>query len=220
MRNGIAVLGGTFDPVHHGHLKSARAIRDVLSVDEVRLIPAFQPPHRNPPESSAEHRLAMLRAAMIDLPNIVVDDIEIRREGVSFTVDTLIFLRREIGSGVPIYFIMGMDAYCALDEWYEWREITELAHIVVLQRPGHEMKLSENMARWIKGRESARVNELQNIPAGRVCFLKLEQISVSSTEIRRALHRGEVPEEKLPRAVSSYIKCHDLYQRENSNAEY
>ena len=219
MRNGIAVLGGTFDPVHHGHLESARAIRDVLSVDEVRLIPSFQPPHRNPPESSAEHRLAMLRAAMIDLPNIVVDDREIRREGVSFTVDTLTSLRREVGLGVPIYFIMGVDAFCTLDEWYEWQEITELAHIVVLQRPGHEMQLSKDMAKWIKGRESANVEELQDNPSRRVCFLELEQISVSSTEIRRAFHCGEVPEAKLPRAVSSYIKSHDLYQRENSNAE-
>tara|TARA_B100000029_G_scaffold68114_1_gene60597 strand:+ start:337 stop:999 length:663 start_codon:yes stop_codon:yes gene_type:complete len=219
MRNGIAVLGGTFDPVHHGHLESARAIRDVLSVEEVRLIPSFQPPHRNPPESSAEHRLAMLRAAMVDLPNIAVDDREIRREGVSFTVDTLTSLRREVGLGVPIYFIMGMDAFCTLDEWYEWQEITELAHIVVLQRPGHEMQLSEDMVKWIKGRESANVEELQNNPGKRVCFLELEQISVSSTDIRRAFHCGEVPEAKLPRAVSSYIKSHDLYQPENSNAE-
>ena len=219
MRNGIAVLGGTFDPVHHGHLESARAIRDVLSVEEVRLIPSFQPPHRNPPESSAEHRLAMLRAAMVDLPNIAVDDREIRREGVSFTVDTLTSLRREVGLGVPIYFIMGMDAFCTLDEWYEWQEITELAHIVVLQRPGHEMQLSEDMVKWIKGRESANVEELQDNPGKRVCFLELEQISVSSTDIRRAFHCGEVPEAKLPRAVSSYIKSHDLYQPENSNAE-
>ncbi len=219
MRTGIAVLGETFDPVHLGHLESARSIRDALSVNEVRMVPAFKPPHRNPPESSAEHRLAMLQVAVEGLPNIVVDDREIRREGRSYTVETLTSLRDEVGSEVAVYFVMGVDAFCTLDQWHEWRSIADLAHIVVLQRPGHEMKLSEKMAKWIEDRETEKLEELVNHPGGGVCFLELEQVAVSSTEIREALHRGEVPEGKLPGLVRAYIKCHDLYQRENSNAE-
>ena len=211
MTPGIAVLGGTFDPVHYGHIRSAQAIRRVLSFAEVRLIPSFQPPHRQMPQCSAEHRLAMLRIAVDKLDGIAADDREISRRGPSYTVETLASLRAEVGA-VPVAFVMGMDAFGLLSEWYQWRTITELAHIVVLQRPGHPIDLHDEMSRWVAERKSSNINDLRDNKAGCVAFLELAQIPVSSTEIRDVLHRGEVPQDKLPQAVITYIKYHGLYQ--------
>lgn len=211
LHRGIAILGGTFDPVHVGHLRSAEAVRQTLALDEVRLIPCFSPPHRRSPEASAADRLAMLRLATADRDAMVVDDREIVRRGTSFTVDTLKSIRLELAPETPLYFIVGMDAYRTINQWYEWQCIIELAHIVVLERPGHNSELPAEVQRWTRERIREK-GDPEIGPGGAVLFLGLEKIDISATEIRASLHRGGTPVESLPASVMRYIQCHGLYQ--------
>lgn len=219
MTSGIAVLGGTFDPVHYGHLRSAVAVRDALLAKEVRMIPSLSPPHRDPPESSADHRVAMLKAAVEGEPGIVVDDRELYRDGPSYTVDTLRSLRSEVGTDTTIYFVMGADAFCTLDQWYRWQEIIDLAHIVVLKRPGFPLGIPDEMQSWMNDKTIVSGASPSDSPHGNVIFLELEQVLVSSTLVRRAIHQGSSTEEMLPAAVIQYIRCNSLYEQGFSNAE-
>ena len=219
MTSGIAVLGGTFDPVHYGHLRSAVAVRDALSAKEVRMIPSLLPPHRDPPESSADHRVAMLQAAVKGELGIVVDERELYRDGPSYTVDTLRSLRSEVGTDTAIYFVMGADAFCTLDQWYRWQEITELAHIVVLKRPGFPLEIPDDMQSWMNDKALVSGASLPDRPNGNVVFLELEQVPISSTLVRRAIHQGDSTDEMLPTSVIQYIRCNSLYEQGFSNAE-
>ena len=180
MKNDIALFGGTFDPVHLGHLRSAHHVRSVLSLDQVRLVPSLEPPHRKLPESTAEHRLAMLRLAVLDFPGIIVDDREIARGGSSYSFDTLESFRGEFGSRSSIHLIMGMDAFNKFDEWYRWRDIGHLCNIIVLKRPGNSFVISSLMNDWMKDRVCS-LGQIKERPGGRICFVELEQIDVSST---------------------------------------
>ena len=219
MMSGIAVLGGTFDPVHYGHLRSAVAVRDELSVQEVRMIPSLSPPHRDPPESSADHRVAMLHAAVAGEPGIVVDEREVYRDGPSYTVDTLRSLRSEVGADTSIYFVMGADAFYTLDQWYKWQEIIELSHIVVLKRPGFPLEIPDEMQPWMNDKVVVAGASLSDRDYGNVVFLALEQVPVSSTLVRRAIHQGDSTDEMLPTSVIQYIRCNSLYEQGFSNAE-
>ncbi|MDA0788308.1 MAG: nicotinate-nucleotide adenylyltransferase [Proteobacteria bacterium] len=211
VNRGIAILGGTFDPVHIGHLSLAEAVRGALSLNQVRLIPSFSPPHRSPPEASAADRLAMLRLAAEGREGIVVDDREMIRRGRSFTVDTLRSIRQEVAPDLPIYFIVGMDAYRTIDQWYEWQTIIELAHIVVLERPGHDVSLPSQVLKWTRQR-LRQPGDPGIGPGGAVLLLDLGKIDVSATEIRACFHRGGQPAKSLPAPVMQYIQCHGLYQ--------
>ncbi len=217
MKNDIAVFGGTFDPVHLGHLRSAHHVREVLSLDEVILVPSLNPPHRKMPESTAEHRLAMLRLAVLDFPGIVIDDREITRGGSSYSIETLESLRREIGQRGVIHLIMGLDAFHKFDEWHRWRDISNLCNIIVLKRPGSSLEFSLVMNNWIKNR-LCPLGQLKIQPFGKVCFLELEQMDISSTEIREALNRGSRPLSHLTISVENYIQRHGLYQGTYINA--
>ena len=217
MKNDIAVFGGTFDPVHLGHLRSAHHVRSILSLDQVRLVPSFEPPHRKFPESTVEHRLAMLRLAVLDFPGIVIDDREILRGGSSYSFDTLESFRGEFGSRCSIHLIMGMDAFNKFDAWYRWQDIGHLCNIIVLKRPGNSLVFSSLMNDWIKDRECS-LGQLKGQLGGRICFVESEQIDVSSTEIREDLNRGLKPSMQLTTKVASYIQVHKLYQGRYINA--
>ena len=217
MKNDIALFGGTFDPVHLGHLRSAHHVRSVLSLDQVRLVPSLEPPHRKLPESTAEHRLAMLRLAVLDFPGIIVDDREIARGGSSYSFDTLESFRGEFGLRSSIHLIMGMDAFNKFDEWYRWRDIGHLCNIIVLKRPGNSFVISSLMNDWMKDRVCS-LGQIKERPSGRICFVELEQIDVSSTEIREDLNRGLNTSMQLTTKVASYIQVHRLYQGRYINA--
>ena len=131
----IGILGGTFDPIHHGHLRLAVEMREGLGLEELRLIPALQPPHREAPIAGAEDRLAMLEAAVARANALHIDTRELVREGPSYTVDTLLSLRAELPAQ-PLCLIIGMDAFCYLDTWHRWQDVLELAHIGIARRPG------------------------------------------------------------------------------------
>ncbi len=132
----IGIFGGTFDPVHNGHLRTALEVAELLAFDELRLVPASVPPHRGAPLATAAERLRMLQLAADAHPGFVVDDRELVRGGASYTIDTLRSLRAELGETVRLCLIVGMDAFAAIDTWKEWRALGDHAHIVVVQRPG------------------------------------------------------------------------------------
>lgn len=207
---GIAVLGGTFDPVHVGHLRSALEVGDRLAFRKVRLVPSFVPPHRTTPLASAAHRLAMLRCATRDSELLEVDDRELRREGTSYTVDTLREIRAETGE--PVALVVGEDQFRMLNSWFEWRQLPELAHIVVLERPGVRTRgVDEELTDFAEARWVDDPLCLQNKTAGMFCRLRLTQLDVSATLVRKLLSEGRSIEYLVPQSVISYIQQNGLY---------
>ncbi|MDE2346624.1 MAG: nicotinate-nucleotide adenylyltransferase [Gammaproteobacteria bacterium] len=200
----IGIFGGSFDPVHFGHLRPALEILQALSLDEIRFIPAGQPPLRQPPVATASQRLQMLRLAVVDEPRFIVDDREIRRNAPSYTVDTLGELRREY-PGDPLTLMLGTDAYLSLPQWRQWRKIYELAHIVVAHRPGWKIPGEAELADMIRERRTELPADLSRQLAGRILFQQVTQINISSTQVRATIAAGGDPRYLLPDSVRELI---------------
>lgn len=218
MNGAVGLFGGTFDPVHFGHLRMALELRQLLGLESMRLIPASLPPHREAPGSNAQHRLAMLRLAAADEPSFQVDDRELRREGPSYTFDTLASLRAELGGGRPLVWAMGADAFAQLHTWHRWRELLTLGSIVVLARPGAAIPSVGPVADLLRGHICASHEELLEHPSGRVALVNLTPLDISATQIRRLIGRGLSPRYLLPEAVWQYIQEHQLYGAANTPA--
>jgi nicotinate-nucleotide adenylyltransferase len=209
---GFAVFGGTFDPVHFGHLESAAAVADLLGVSRIRLVPSFSPPHRAGPSSTPAQRLSMLQIATSGDDTMDVDDRELSRQGVSFTIDTLISFRAESGQAMPIYFILGIDSYCTLNEWERWRNLTDVAHLVVLDRPGYSREVPAEVLCWSQDRLVNDPGDLKQSASGAICLVHLVQVDVSATQIREMLRAGTRPAGKMPEEVIDYALEHGLYR--------
>lgn len=212
----IALFGGTFDPVHFGHLRPLLEVKQALGLDEVRLVPAFIPPHREAPGAQPEHRLAMLELAVADTPGFVIDPRELQRGGPSYSVDTLQSLRDEIGAATPLCLIMGLDAFVGLDRWHEWRRLTELAHLVVTQRPGAALPDSGPVAQLMATARARDLSALQDRPAGLIWFQTVTQLEISATAIRQQLADGGDIRFLVPDSVRHYIDTHGLYQNQEA----
>ncbi len=210
----IGIFGGTFDPVHFGHLRPALDVKQALGMDEMRMIPAFQPPHRMQPIANPGQRLTMLRAAVGDEPDLQVDNREMLREGTSFMVDTLASLRSESGGDAPLCLVLGADAFLKLDEWHHWRDIPELAHVVVTHRPGWRLDMNmaspELQALW-RERQVTDRSQLAANPAGRIILQAVTPLDISATQIRALVAAGDSPRYLLPDAVWNLIRMHGLY---------
>lgn len=219
--NGIGIFGGTFDPIHIGHLRTAVELRKALNLSEMRLIPSATPPHREQPESSAEHRLAMLQLALgseskfcepeLREPGLVADDRELRRHGFSYTIDTLKELRAEKGPETPLCLCIGMDSLIDLNQWHQWRELTDIAHIVVAARPGWHLPKSGEVLEFVRAHRATEKTQLQETPAGKILIMEMTLLPISATGIRQALKRRESIRYLVPDAVIDYIKQHQLY---------
>lgn len=203
----VGVFGGTFDPIHYGHLRPAQEAVQKLALAELRFIPASQPPHRPAPQASAAQRLAMVKLAIRDLPGMCVDDRELQRGGLSYTVLTLESLRAELGN-TPLCLLIGADQFRSFEAWHRWQEIPDLAHVVVLNRPG---ATAGALPDWARARECAELHVLQEAPAGRLAFLSVSPQDISATRIRAALARGESVQGLLPEAVLDYIRTNQVY---------
>lgn len=209
----IGILGGTFDPVHVGHLRAAIEIRDALGLAEVRLVPAHVPPHRPQPAASPEHRLAMLRLAVRGVPGLRVDARELGRTGPSYTVDTLAELREEIGPR-PLCLLLGDDAFRGLPSWHRWLALFELAHVVVMQRPplpGADDSLPAALAHALRGRMSETPQALAEASAGRVLRHAIPPLDVSATRIRALVRAAHSPRFLVTDNCLRYIRDHHLY---------
>jgi nicotinate-nucleotide adenylyltransferase len=200
----VGVLGGTFDPIHNGHLRPAVELLERLGLAEVRLVPGAVPPHRGAPRVTARQRLELVRRAVSGVPGLAVDDRELRRSGPSYTVQTLISLREELGAR-PLCFAMGADAFAGLHRWHRWRELTDYAHIVVLHRPGQHPRLAPELASWLEPRRSDRAEAVPDAPAGSVLFLTVTSLDVSATRIRRLIAQGHSARFLVPETVWSTI---------------
>jgi nicotinate-nucleotide adenylyltransferase len=212
----IAILGGTFDPVHYGHLRLADDVRRALGLAGVRLVPAGDPPHRGGPHANAAHRLAMLRLAVAEFPGLAVDEREIERAGKSFTVLTLEDLRREHPDS-PLLLLVGADAFHGLPTWHRWRDLFKLAHVVVVPRPGTPLAqgLAPALAAEWNARRTRSRDLLFSTPAGAIFEQPIEPRPISATAIRASLADDKEGRSAviglLPPAVLAYIDQHRLY---------
>lgn len=196
----LAIFGGTFDPVHLGHLRAAWEAADALDAD-VRLVPANVPPHRPMPAASAPQRIAMLRAALADQDRLQLDTRELERDGPSYTFDTLTSLRGEVGAERPLVLLLGADAFAGLPSWNRWRELFAFAHLCVLTRPGHSPQLQPELDREIAQRVATSADELRTSANGRVLRVAITPLEISATRIRAQLHEGREPRWLVPDAL-------------------
>jgi len=209
----IGVFGGTFDPIHFGHLRLAEEMAEALGLARVRFIPAGQPPHRGAPRTAAPHRLEMVRRAIAGNPRFELDAREVESPRPSYTVDTLTALRAELGNEQPLWLLLGADAFLALPTWHEWRQLFELAHIAVAARPGARLLQSDAMPESLKNEVSQRqfADGRVSGPAGSVLLRRMTQLAISATAIRDTLARHGSARYLLPDAVLDYIDEHQLY---------
>lgn len=210
MRKCLGIFGGTFDPIHLGHLRLALELKQQFSLDEMHLLPCYLPPHRAAPGATANQRVAMLRLALQDCPQLQLDTRELQRDRPSYTVDTLTELRAQLGEQVSLSLCMGMDSFCTLDSWHEWSQLIRLAHIVVVERPGYELPVVGPVAELLR-RHRAGADAIQAAAAGAVIITAPRLLPVSATEIRAQLKSGQSPQFLLPDAVLNYIHAQQLY---------
>lgn len=206
----LAIFGGTFDPVHNGHLQSALELKQSLALDELRLLPCHIPPHRQSPRAKSQHRLEMVRLATRHT-ELQVDDRELRRDCPSYSVETLEQLRAEMGSMVSLSWVMGTDAFSQLDHWYRWQELLSLAHIIVMTRSNEMLPKLGPVAELIKRHQSLDETILSRQAAGSIIFIALKPYPISATEIRAALIAQQPVDQVLPANVLHYIQQHRLY---------
>ncbi len=210
----IGIFGGTFDPVHIGHLRTAVELRQLLHLDVMHLLPCADPPHRDRPTASAEHRLAMLQRALVGEPGLLADDREIRRGGLSYTVDTLREMRAEYGSDAALYLCLGMDSLVNLHSWHRWWELVELAHIVVACRPGWHLPESGPVAGLLAERLVSSADMLRHGPSGHVLVAEMTLLPIAATWVREQLSNALSIRYLVPDSVIEYIKRYRLYQQE------
>jgi nicotinate-nucleotide adenylyltransferase len=208
----IGIFGGTFNPVHYGHLRSALEVKDIFSLDEVRLIPCANPPHREQPIAIAAMRLQMLELAIKNQPGLKIDTRELDRHNQSvqtpsYMVDTLKSLRQEF-KDQPLLLFIGSDAFNHLTSWHLWRQLFDYAHIVVLTRPGFETQQFDD---FFKARLAGDIKELAQHCSGKLFLSQVTQMDISATAIRDMIAKKQNPGFLLPDAVIEYIKQHQLY---------
>ena len=209
----IGVFGGTFDPIHFGHLRLAEEMAEGLGLSQVRFIPAGQPPHRGAPRTAATHRLEMVRRAVAGNPRFEVDAREVQRPDPGYTVDTLTVLRAELGNEQPLWLLLGADAFAGLPSWHQWRQLFALTNIVVATRPDAAGIQTGSLPEELKQELSQR--QVQNGsatgPAGAVVLQNMTALDISATRIRATLARQNSARYLLPDAVLDYIHQHQLY---------
>lgn len=212
----IGIFGGTFDPVHYGHLRLAQELAVALGMREVRFVPAGRPPHRAAPKVSSAQRLDMVKLAIAGNPLFRPDEREVFKTRPCYTVETLAELRDELGESQPLCLLMGADAFLGLASWHQWQALFSLAHIVVAFRPGFpqvawEDGMPEVLRAELKQRLTSAPECLHNTPAGHVFTQVITPLDISATYIRNSLQAGPSPRYLLPDAVLDYIHINHLY---------
>lgn len=211
MRSRLGLFGGTFDPIHHGHLRLALEAGECLGLEQVRLLPCHQPPHRATPDVGSAERAEMLRLAVADCPTLRVDNRELERDGPSYTLESLRSVRAEVGPQTALVWIMGSDAFAGLASWYRWRELLDYAHLLVVARPGWELPTQGPLADWL-AQHRVEPDTLDARPCGGIVVRTLRLLPISATEIRALIGAGRSPQFLMPEAVWQYIQARGLYR--------
>ena len=210
--NPIGIFGGTFDPIHYGHLRSAFELLQALRLSEVRFVPSADPPHRNSTFAPARLRYRMVEVAVTDQPGFVVDDCEFRRDGPSYTIDTLTAVREE-HPDVSLCLITGMDAYLGLTSWHRWDEILNLAHIIVAHRPGWKLPDTGELGELLAANGTTSVDDLHRSSRGRIYDHAVTQLEIASTEIRALIAAGRDPRFLMSDSVREVIVDSGCYAK-------
>ncbi len=210
----VGILGGTFNPIHFGHLRIAQELADALNLAEIRFIPSANPPHKAVPMVSAQHRAQMVQLAIADNPLFKLDRRELDRQGASYTIDTLISLREELGENVALCLMMGSDAFSKLDGWHRWDELLNYCHIVLVQRPSSktQTKLSDQMTTFLANHCTENNDDLAEKLAGYIHMQPITAQDISATNIREMLACGKNAKYLVPEQVLAYIQQQRLYQ--------
>ena len=215
----VGIIGGTFDPIHYGHLRMALEVSERLALDEVRFIPAARPPHRGKPAASDRQRLAMVKQAISGEPHFMVDDREYRREADSYMVDTLESLRAEVGEKVSLLLIMGADAFLGLASWHRWQRLLALAHIVVVDRPASGQDIESELPgrdlalkKLYDSHHSTDQSHLNQKRCGSIFTMSTTALGISASSIRKMIAAQKSARFLLPEAVLTYINEHNLYR--------
>lgn len=203
----IGIYGGTFDPVHYGHLRTALEVKEIFALDEMRLIPCYQPVHRESPDTTAEQRFDMLTLAVNKTQGMSVDRRELDREGYSYMVDTLKSLSAELGQ-TPLLLFMGTDAFKGLTSWYQWQQLFDYAHVVVITRPGYKHTI---LSDFLSSRLTENKDNLRRCDSGYLFFQSVTQLDISATVIRKLIKKGLNPRFLLPDNIVDFIHKNKLY---------
>ena len=215
MKNSIGILGGTFNPIHFGHLRIAEEIAENLNLDELRFIPSANPPHKPAPQISAQYRAAMVQLAIKNNSKFMCDARELSRTGASYTIDTLTSLREEFGNQVSLCLIIGTDAFMHLDTWHRWQEIIQFAHIILVKRPETatpQKPLSSNLEDFLRDHYTEDTALINQHPSGFISMQSVTALAISSTDIRERLNNKKSARYLLPQNVLEYIENHQLYR--------
>lgn len=207
----IGVWGGTFDPVHHGHLRTALELCQQLKLGQVRFVPCQQPVHKERVHASAEHRLAMLKLACEGQTEFCVDDRELTRSTPSFMIETLISLRKEFPT-IPLVLLMGSDAFVNLPVWHRWQQLLNYAHMVVVNRPGYSMEVGSKLQSMLDKHQLQQASGLSRQLAGGILVQTTTALDISATQIRNQMRAKLNPRFLLPDTVLDYIHSHQLYR--------
>lgn len=212
MRNDpLVIFGGTFDPIHFGHLRTALEIKEYLDVDCVRLIPTGEPVHRGATQASAKQRFTMAEKSVCDEPALQIDDIEQRGEIDGYTVNTVSHLRQGIGREQSLIMVLGMDSFLSLPSWHRWQELLDYTHLLIVSRPGYRFELTSELKIFYEANLCKNVNDLKMSPSGKILIQEFTAVDISATAIRNIIRSGKSPRFLLPDAAWDFIKREHLY---------
>lgn len=206
----IGILGGTFDPIHMGHLRLALEMHDTLNLRKVHIIPCFRPVHRKMPSATPEDRLAMVECAVKNEPALFADPREIRRKNPSYMIDTVLEMREEMPDH-PLCLLVGLDAFLGFTSWHRWEDILRNTHIVVAHRPQYQLPETGVIAELIKERLERDHTYIHQHKGGKILLMPITQLEISASDIRKQIAMGRNPRYLLPDSVYEYIKQHGTY---------
>ena len=212
-----ALFGGTFDPIHYGHLKPVEILANQIGLQCVTIMPNNVPPHRPQPEASPAQRKEMLALAIADKPLFRLDERELRRDTPSYTAETLRAWRAEQGPETPLAFIIGQDSLLNFPGWYQYQTILDNSHLIVCRRPGYSLTMKEEQHQlWLEQHLTYQVEDLHNLPSGKIYLAETPWFDISATQIRQRLQQGLPCDEMLPATVLAYIQQQSLYQKSSN----
>lgn len=209
----IGILGGTFNPIHHGHLHLATRLQQTLGFETIRFMPAAIPALKDTPNVSAAQRAEMIKLAIIGHPIFQIDTRELERPGPSYSIDSLISLRKELGNMASICWLIGSDAFAKLNTWHRWNELLNYCHFVVVKRPHSEyLNWNDEVECLLESHQTKNIDTIKNSASGKILIQEIEALDISSTQIRLHIASKEDVSNLMPSNLINYIQTHHLYQ--------